>query len=259
MKNNLYKITILNWGKYNKNSKPSMHSVMISKRFFDDHAIATLPAGGKLLYLGLLLRRGEDENTFKQGSKDLDDTFFIASHDLLLRYAGGSGQVVLRLLDLLQSFQLLRYEILPPLLNRIEKKGIERKVKEENRKEIPTRSPSQTKEFQELNKKIWEAYRESYLLRYKVDPVRNASVNSQISQLGKRLGAEAVEVVKFYLTHNDSFYLKQLHPIGLCLSNAESLRTQMLRGRAITSRDVSNFEKQTDFQSQIERIERGEL
>lgn len=102
-----------------------MHSVMISKRFFDDGLIATLPSGGKLLYLGLLLRRGDEDNTFIDGSGDLEDTSFVASKDLLLRYAGGSGHVVDRLLDQLQSFQLLRYEKTTP--NRIEKNRKERK------------------------------------------------------------------------------------------------------------------------------------
>ena len=132
LKTDLYKITILGWEKYNAKSKPSMHSVMISKRFFDDSLIATLSSGGKLLYLGLLLRRGEESNTFDRGSGELIETSFIASHDLLVRYAGGSGQVVSRLLDQLQSFQLLKYEKINPFINRIEKNRIEKNRKENN-------------------------------------------------------------------------------------------------------------------------------
>lgn len=106
----------------------------------------------------------------------------------------------------------------------------------------------------ELNKKIWEAYSNAYFSRYKTEPIRNAKINSQISQIAKRLGAEAIEVVKFYLSHNDSFYLKNLHSLGLCLNNAESLRTQWARGKAITGRDVHNFEKSTSHQNLINDI-----
>lgn len=112
-----YKIEILGWEKHNKKSTKNMPSVMISKRFFDDPEIQTLPPSGKLLYLFLLLRRG-----------DHDTTLFQCSHDDCVRFAGGRGVLVETLLDQLQSFQLLRYEKMP--LNRIEKNR-----KESNRKE----------------------------------------------------------------------------------------------------------------------------
>lgn len=119
MKKTIYKISINNWESHNSKSKPNMPSVMISKRFFDDVKIQTLPAGGKLLYLGLLLRRG-----------DVKETFFEASHEDLVRFAGGSGQVVERLMILLESLQLLSYEKIAP--NRIEKNRIEKNRKENN-------------------------------------------------------------------------------------------------------------------------------
>lgn len=109
------------------------------------------------------------------------------------------------------------------------------------------------------NKEIWEAYRSAYLTKYKVEPVRNASVNSKISQLAKRLGAEAVSVVEFYVRHPKSFYVEKMHDIGLCLSDAEALRTQWAKGRAITRTDIKNYEANQHFTSQLERIEAGEI
>ena len=94
-----------------------------------------------------------------------------------------------------------------------------------------------------LGSEVWEAYREAYKTRYGIDPVRNATTNSQCSSLAKRLGSSAIGVVKFYLTHNDGFYLKSQHPIGLCLSNAEGLYTQWVRGQAVTSTQVRQAEK----------------
>ena len=108
----------------------------------------------------------------------------------------------------------------------------------------------------DLNRDIWEAYRKAYSNRYLVDPVRNQTTNSQISQLAKRLGNEAPEVVSFYLTHNDAFYVKATHAIGLCLRDCESLRTQMLRGRGITFTEAKNFEKTDSAKSQAEMFRR---
>jgi hypothetical protein len=90
---------------------------------------------------------------------------------------------------------------------------------------------------------IWEAYREAYKTRYGVEPVRNATTNSQCNALHKRLGESAIEVVRFYLTHNDGYYLRSQHPIGLALAQAESLHTQWQRGVAVTSTQVRNAEK----------------
>lgn len=222
----IYKIEILNWDKHNKKSKPSYPYILLSKRFFDDAKVQSLPAGGKLLLLGLMLRRG-----------DVEHTFIEASHEDLVRLAGGSGQVVQRLLDLLQSFQLLRYEKMPS--NRIEKNIIEKK-----RKELPDTSKVSEKDD---NKKIKEAYFNAYRLRYGIEPISNASFNSQVSNLRKKIGVnEAVQLVEFYLKHNDGFYLKNTHSFGLCLSNVDTLRTQMLRNQPITSVHVKQLEKSLD-------------
>jgi len=97
-----------------------MPSVMISKRFFDDAKIMTLPPSGKLLYLFLLLRRG-----------DVESNLFECLHDHCVTACGGRGVLVATLLDQLQSFQLLRYEKIA--LNIKEKNIIENKLKESNK------------------------------------------------------------------------------------------------------------------------------
>lgn len=90
---------------------------------------------------------------------------------------------------------------------------------------------------------VWEAYQSAFHERYKVNPVKNGKTAAQCAQLAKRLGQAACEVVRFYLTHNDGYYLKSQHPIGLCLAQAESLHTQWQRGVAVTSAQVRNAEK----------------
>lgn len=120
MKKTIYKITITNWDKYNGTLKKGHKSILLSTGFLTDAKIRTLPAGGKLLYLGLLLRCGEVT------SRSIE-----ASHDLLVTFAGGSGQVVSRLLDQLQTLQLVTYEKNTPFLiekNRIEDNRIEKNI-----------------------------------------------------------------------------------------------------------------------------------
>ena len=112
---------------------------------------------------------------------------------------------------------------------------------------VPTKS---------LNIEIWETYKISFIKRYKTEPIRNAAVNAKIAQLGKRLGNDAVEVVKFFLNHNDSFYLKQMHSIGLCLRDAESLHAQWKTKMPITTADAKKIEKESEFVSQWERLGR---
>jgi len=120
-----------------------------------------------------------------------------------------------------------------------------------------TKASASKKESTELNRKIWEAYASSFSERYRVQPTRNASVNAKISQLGKRLGEDAVNVVKFFLKHNDGFYLKKIHDIGLCLKDAESLHVQMQRGQTVTSQDVKNFERTSNVVNLVNEARKG--
>lgn len=111
----------------------------------------------------------------------------------------------------------------------------------------------------DLNRKIWKAYSEAYLVRYHKDPVRNAKVNGQVAQLGSRLGEEAPDVAAFYLTANKTFYVAKCHEFGLCLSDAEALHTQWFHGKAITNSDLKRFEKNVESASLDQLINEGKI
>lgn len=112
-------------------------------------------------------------------------------------------------------------------------------------------------EHTEENRKIWAVYENAYRLRYGINPVKNATVNSQISNLRKKLGTEeSLMVVEFYLKHENSFYLKNTHTFGLCLKDAETLRTQAIKGVAITSGMVRSFEKKQNENEIIAALEK---
>lgn len=81
----------------------------------------------------------------------------------------------------------------------------------------------------------WKAYSEAYLERYEAEPVRNRTINGQLSQFVARLGAEEAPVVAaFYLGHRNGLYVSAMHPVNLLLRDAEKLRTEWATGRQTT-------------------------
>lgn len=194
----------------------------------------------------------------------------LAKLERLLSVCQGNGLLSFHFYE---SFVEIKMPILLDLLDRDAKNARLRRAKnaqkprldkeleldleeEKNKKEKKNYNTSRgvRKPANPLNLEIWKSYSDAFRQRYGHDPVRNASVNSKISQIAQRLGPEGVAVVRFFVSHNDSFYLKQVHSIGLCLKDAEALHTQWKRGKAITGTDIRAFEKTSEFQSQWERL-----
>lgn len=102
----------------------------------------------------------------------------------------------------------------------------------------------QKTDAQIANAATWDAYTIAYLERYGVEPVRNAKVNAQVAQLVQRLGAEeAPQVAMFYVTVNDSFYIRASHEFGLLVARAEGIRTQWLTGRQVNMVTAQQMER----------------
>jgi hypothetical protein len=116
-----------------------------------------------------------------------------------------------------------------------------------------------TQEAKDLNRKIYDAYERAYFTRYDVNPIRNARVNALISQLRARLGEDAVPVVEFYLKHNSTFYVGKTHSLEYCVKDAESLHLQWRKGKAITNRDLKNYDKTQSSAELKMKIMRGEV
>jgi len=106
----------------------------------------------------------------------------------------------------------------------------------------------------ELNRRIWNSYRDAYIRRWNKEPVRNAKVNRNISDLGKRLGEDAVAVIQFYVGHNKAYYVEHTHDVGLCLKDAESLHTQWANNQPITRNEVRQMEQNEFYRAQMERM-----
>lgn len=106
---------------------------------------------------------------------------------------------------------------------------------------------------------VWLKYSKAYKARYDVEPTRNAKINSQLKQLGERLGSEASDVAEFYLSHNDSYYVKTGHSVGALLRDAEKLRTEWFTGRKITTSYAKSAENEDHLNQQMKRIAEGKL
>lgn len=235
-----FNITIKNWAKHNSNKKKNHRYFFLENRFFQDDKISQLSAIETRLYLYLLTV-----------ASDLNQDSYILHTNLIPSYFRLRTNSIQDSLIKFESLQLVKYE--KNASNTIENKTKEDKIKE---KKLPAPQKIEEKEF---NKKIWETYSNAYRLRYGIEPIRNASVNSQISNLRKKLGLDdSIMVVEFYLLHNDAWFVKNTHSFGLCLSNAETLRTQALKGKAITFSDARNFEKTQQLVNTISSVNKGE-
>ena len=90
--------------------------------------------------------------------------------------------------------------------------------------------------LQNACKATWKSYCDAYFNRYKIEPVRNAGVNSMVKQFVQKIPHnEAPLVAAFFVNHNDKFYVQKTHPVSLMAKDAEGLRTQWATGKAITA------------------------
>mgnify|MGYP001588161963 CR=1 FL=1 len=104
------------------------------------------------------------------------------------------------------------------------------------------------------NNATWTAFHDAYAKRYGVGPVRNASVNTCIANIVKRLGDESPLVAAFYLTHNDQFYVKKRHSVKMLLADAEGLRTQWKTGNKATALEARSAETRDGLHEQYKRL-----
>jgi hypothetical protein len=147
--------------------------------------------------------------------------------------------------------------------------GRDRKGEDRIGREITGTSPTQPAATEQLpliepqagaSVPTWNSYREAYQNRYGVPPVRNGSVNSILANFVKRLGAEEAPLVaEFYLSHPEPFYVKNMHPVGLMLKDAEKLRTEWATKRKMTGSIARNSEAGEVAKDQIRRIMEGTL
>lgn len=272
-----YRVTVLAWDKHNGSKKRGHTYFMVSPRLVDDDKLLRTSSRARLLYVWMLSRCADEVRATIEWTPSQPRVWTVMKpselHDALLS---------------LEKNQLVKIEKIE-LLYKCTRK--EETLQDKKRKELPEGSsgpppaaledepkieleltpsepPSPKKPAAkktgsattDTNRKVWESYRTAYLKRWKVEPTRNQVVNSAIASFVKRVGeADAPKVIVFFVEHNDSLYLKSCHDIKLALRDAEGLRTQWQKGRAITGKDARDFEKSSHYQDQLNKIEAGEI
>ena len=102
---------------------------------------------------------------------------------------------------------------------------------------------------------VWGKYCNAFFARYGTEPVRNATVNSQMAAFVKRVGmASAPAIVEFYLQHPDRWYVKNMHSVGLLLRDAEKLYAEWKTGNAITHGGAIATESSSYYREQLARL-----
>lgn len=105
--------------------------------------------------------------------------------------------------------------------------------------EMPGPKDPTTKTYQ-----TWCSYAQAYHKRYKCYPIWNRANAGKIAQVVERLGKDVAPVVAaFYLTINDSFYVRKMHPVGNLLADCESIYTQWATGRTMTQRQAMEVDR----------------
>lgn len=119
---NTYKITVLGWEKHNGNKKKGHRSFLLETRFFEDEKISQLRLIEVVLFLKCLCIAGE-----------LMSSQFTIHAGLMPKRWRINDKLLQDCCETLQSFQLVTYEKVESLKNRIEKNRIEK-----NRNRIST-------------------------------------------------------------------------------------------------------------------------
>jgi len=237
----------MNWDKHNSSKKKGHHSILISTRFLNDAKVRSLTPVSRLLFLSCLLLAGES-----------NQSEFEVTHESLVFQSGVKSESLQSQLDQMTSLQLVTYEEIQ-IPSRIEEN---RREKNRTEKNVPIvlKPKPKIENNPEVNRAAWNAYRDAYMKRWRQEPIRDSKNNSAIATIVKRVGGElAPEILKFFVGHNDGFYIKSTHALGLALKDIETLRTQFLNGKPITMGDVRKFEAKDHYRDQLARIESGEL
>lgn len=111
--------------------------------------------------------------------------------------------------------------------------------------------PDATKKKEPDSAETWRAYSMAYFERYGTEPVRNATTNSLMAGFVKRIGKEeSPHVARFFLSHNDAYYNRQLHSLKAMVNDAEKLRTEWATNMQMTStRALQQDRTQTNYQA----------
>ena len=125
---------------------------------------------------------------------------------------------------------------------------------------LPKAKKDETPKLKSEISQVWTAYKEAYLGRYNQEPPYSAKNYGICKLIIERIGFEpAKEVVRFYLTHNDAWLVKNCHMLEYCLKQCEAMYTQMKANFKVTSSFAKDQDRKQTNQQVFENFaaERG--
>lgn len=126
---------------------------------------------------------------------------------------------------------------------------------EEPTGQTPGKLRAKPKQTPGKSNRVWAAFGAAYFARYRVNPVRNHVVNSNLCALIDRVGEEdACRVAMFYLSHTDRFYLNAKHPVGLLLKDWQKLHTEMRTGTKTTTGRAARQEAEASIDEAFDNV-----
>ncbi len=135
----------------------------------------------------------------------------------------------------------------------VEDRQLENAVVADTQPEIlPADKPK--KSSNPANAQTWQAYRQAYLQRYGIEPLRNAQTNALIANLVKSVGGqEAPQLVAYYLTHNGYYFVRERHSLKALIASLQAIRTDWLTGQQMTQTQAKQTE---NTQSNFDTLQR---
>ena len=116
-------------------------------------------------------------------------------------------------------------------------------------------SPKGTDERLELHREVWKSYSDAYFNRYGTEPVRNHITNRNVVDFCKRVEMEeAPHIARWFVTHSDAYYVRQMHPFWALLKDAEKIRSEWATGRVMTQTKARQTDRVGNMASIVEKI-----
>lgn len=269
----MYKITIKNWSKHQGSLKKGHSHFLFSKRFFDDSKITMLSAGTILTYIWLLTVCSDC------GGGELRDTFECHGGQMPHTLRTGGGRLEERL-EQLQSFQLLTYEKINPLYNRIEKNRKEKKrityvQTEKNPENIEPEKPEPEKPEPEKlalqpvdensstkNKTqiLIALYCTLFKNKYQCSPIISKKDSGIAKRISENLSEEKAKLyLENYFLLPDTWLIKTKHPLASFETKLNEVAVFAQTGNFTTQKQSQELDKSISSLSTLQKIRDGKL
>lgn len=248
-KKSIYRITILNWERHNSKHKASYKKTMIDNNFCWDSKIEVLPMSVKWMYLGLLLICGD----MAKDTIEVSERMLKGLVENGIRFDKG--------LDSLQTLQLLKWEKITPLMNRIEENRIEEKINElpKGVKKLKKLSPLPLEE-PPTGKILMAHYCDLWKSRYGSNPSFQKHHPKQLKDVGETNGVEKTKaLLEAYFRAPDSWFVKKGHDIPTFVTNLSSIARFMETGRVVTQNEIRQMDNSVSTMNTLDALMEGKI